>query len=76
MNKASGKLAAGVRKMKTQQKPDVDATAAAHGETPAHAPVTSSQAVTTSQTVAAPQPVASPRPTPAQPLHPERVWPD
>lgn len=64
-NKASGKLAAGVRKMKTQQKPPVDDTTAANDETPARPPVVTSS-----------QPVAAPRVVPTQALHPERVWPD
>lgn len=64
MNKASGKLAAGVRKMKIQQKPAVEAPAAAPGERPAAA-------------LESPHPVAAPRETAArQAMHPERVWPD
>jgi hypothetical protein len=37
MNKASGKLAAGVRKMKTQQKPPTDAAQPAPAVTPPRA---------------------------------------
>jgi hypothetical protein len=61
MNKASGKLAAGVRKVKTQQ-----TAPAAVDKAPVPAPAKS----------AAPKRVvAAPRAAVAAP-HPDRVWPD
>ena len=60
MNKASGKLAAGVRKIKTQQKPEPAAAPAAPAPEAPRATVTEAAAIESR----------------AGARHPDRVWPD